>query len=199
MNASEHESPCWFEDQVSFTPDMDSPKHGASQPNNLHNFPSYSHKSKLLDHQHHLPFRIPQEQHLIPLPFLENSKLLLPSPHGINNCDNALVPYVVDINQGSSTMPQFHDGTHQNAPVDLIVSSIDASVDGDQVTDWRVLDKFVASQLSQEIVDDEENNINKDYSSSNVAPADTFVAQLSEHSSKKEGSKPDINNFKQPN
>lgn len=189
MNAREHESPSWFEDQVSFKPDMNSSKQGTSQSNNLHNFPSYNHKNELLDHQHHIPFCIPQEQHLIHHPFIENSVLVLHSPHGVNNCNNALVPYGVDINQGDCTMPQFHDDSHQNAPVDLIVSNIDANLEGDQVTDWRVLDKFVASQLSQEVVDDKGNNTNKDYSSSIVAP-ETFVTQLPEHSSKEDNSKP---------
>ncbi|KAJ8443202.1 hypothetical protein Cgig2_005753 [Carnegiea gigantea] len=185
MNAREHESPSWFEDQVCFNPDMNSSKQGTSQSNNLHNFPLYNHKNELLDHQHHIPFCIPQEQHLIHLPFLENSILVLHSPHGVNNCNNALVPCGVDINQGGCTMPQFHDDSHQNAPMGLIVSNIDANLDGDQVTDWRVLDRFVASQLSQEVVDDKGNNTNKDYSSSIVAP-ETFVTQLPEHSSKED-------------
>uniref|UniRef100_A0A803LMK9 NAC domain-containing protein n=1 Tax=Chenopodium quinoa TaxID=63459 RepID=A0A803LMK9_CHEQI len=72
-------------------------------------------------------------------------------------------------------------GTYNNtglAPYDVL----------DQVTDWRVLDKFVASQLSHEDVakgHDNDNN-NNNYSSSNVASGIFPSAPISDHSNKED-------------
>ncbi|XP_021752408.1 NAC domain-containing protein 7-like [Chenopodium quinoa] len=188
-----HESPCWYEDQVSFMSDMDSPQQ-APQSNNALNYASHTCKKELNHHHHqhhHLPFQIPQE-HLIHLPLFENSKMLLASPHGTGNYNNTgLAPYGIDmsLHSNNATMQQI-DNNH-NATI--LIGNNNNNNNGqdvlDQVTDWRVLDKFVASQLSHEDVakghDNNNNNINN-YSSSNVASGIFPTAPISDHSNKED-------------
>lgn len=178
-----HESPCWYDDHVSFMSDMDSPQQ-ATQSNNggLNN---YTCKKEFNNnhhhHQHqHLPFQIPQEHHhLIHLPLFENSKMLLPSPHSTGNFNNSgLIPFGIDMSLHSNpTMQQIvNNNNNSNNNNDNISNTDNNNGSGqdvlDQVTDWRVLDKFVASQLSHEDVVAKlgHDNNNNNYSSSNVAP-----------------------------
>ncbi|XP_059304950.1 NAC domain-containing protein 7-like [Lycium ferocissimum] len=148
---SEHESPIWYDhhDQVSFMPDIDSPKQHSHQSSltNYH-YPNYPCKKEF----ENLHYQIPRQQFL-QLPLLESPKFLPAPPcttmsvFGIN----------VNTNHGSSNLHQSsvltreHVHYHPNNSTNEQVA--------DQVTDWRVLDKFVASQLSQEEVSKE-----KDYS-----------------------------------
>ncbi|XP_059643970.1 NAC domain-containing protein 7-like [Cornus florida] len=137
----EHESPCWYDDQVSFMPDFDSPRQ-ISQP-----YASY---------QHHYPCK--QELELqynmshdafLQLPQLESPQVQQ-SVAGVS-C-NSVVPYGFDSNNGStlqsSTLTQEEHVNNQQNKNSLYGNNNEQAVD--QVTDWRVLDKFVASQLSQE-------------------------------------------------
>ncbi|ERM94732.1 hypothetical protein AMTRI_Chr03g50140 [Amborella trichopoda] len=105
--ASDHESPCWYDDQVSFIPELDSPKRLPTQgdlPFHHHHHHAFSCKQELeLLHYHHH-----QHDPFLQLPQLESPKL--------PNSSYAIAP-------------------QQDNPV---------------TTDWRVLDKFVASQLSHE-------------------------------------------------
>lgn len=181
-NTTEHESPCWYDDQVSLMPDMDSPKR-TSQSINMLQYAPYTFKKEL---HHHLPLQIPHD-HLIhfPIPILDNSKLeLLSSPQGTSNNNNALIPLYDtpdNINHGNGTLQQLIHDNHNNGPTVLD----DRGLASDQVTDWRVLDKFVASQLSQEDVPKGNNN---NYSSStNVIVSEIFPTPiLSDHSNKEE-------------
>ncbi|GAV75606.1 NAM domain-containing protein [Cephalotus follicularis] len=139
------ESPCWYDDPVSFMPDLDSPRR-ISQPYGTyhHHYPC---KQEL-----ELQYNMPHDPFL-QLPQLESPKLPQ-SAVSISHCNSA-VPYGYhDRNNGStlqsSTLTQ-EDHTqqgHQQNLSSLYSNSNDQAVD--QVTDWRVLDKFVASQLSHE-------------------------------------------------
>jgi len=125
---SEHDSPCWYDDQVSFMQDMDSPKQ-TSQPNLPYQFP-YPCK-KELDLPYHLPLQLP----------LENQKLL-------QAASNSMTPYGVEENhvmqQVSIMQQQVQHSGQQN------FQAVFGNSANEQVADWRALDKYVASQLSQE-------------------------------------------------
>ncbi|CDP09912.1 unnamed protein product [Coffea canephora] len=100
------ESLCWYDDQVSFMPEFDSPRR-IPQSYSSYN-PQYSCKQEF-----ELQNNIPQDVFL-QLPQLESPKV----PQSITNVSCI---YINNTDQGV-----------------------------EQVTDWRVLDKFVASQLSHE-------------------------------------------------
>lgn len=139
---SEHGSPCWYDDQSPFMLELDSP----SQSSNPTNLASYHHLpyacKKELDHHYQLP-----QEHFIQLPLLENTKLLLK-------------PFGLDVNQStalqssSSLLTQEHN-LHSLLGNGSNNHGLEAA---NQVTDWRVLDKFVASQLSQEDAPDINSN-----------------------------------------
>lgn len=139
----DHESLCWYDDQLSFMPDFDSPRR-ISQPYTSYN-PHYSCKQEL-----ELQYNIPHDGFL-QLPQLESPKI----PQSTTNVSCSLVvPYGFDRSSGSrlqsSTVAQEHlQQSHQQQLNPLFIHNTDQAVD--QVTDWRVLDKFVASQLSHEV------------------------------------------------
>ncbi|KAJ8650049.1 hypothetical protein MRB53_003072 [Persea americana] len=140
QKANEHEAACWYEDQVSFMSDLDSPKRIVP---NMGYLP-YSCKPELELHYHipHDPF--------LQLPQLESPKL--PNSSGTVSC-NSIAPYGLDINHGSSLLSSsFAQEEHMQQSHQHQMNSAyhNAEQSMDQVTDWRVLDKFVASQLSQE-------------------------------------------------
>ncbi|CAO2839079.1 unnamed protein product [Amaranthus hypochondriacus] len=213
---NDHESPYWYDDQVSLMSDLDSPQQQPSQSNNnntIINYSSYTYKKELNhhpinhnhshshNHSHRLPFQIPQEQaHLMQFPLFENSKLLLaPSSHGTNN--SALVHYNLDMNLHSNldvNVQQHIDNNnnHNNASTLLIENNNNNGDEQDvldQVTDWRVLDKFVASQLSQEDVakwgnDNNNNNSNNNNNNNNYSSSDQIYhcTPISDHSTKED-------------
>ncbi|XP_029120187.1 NAC domain-containing protein 7 [Elaeis guineensis] len=139
---SEHESPCWYDEQTSFMPDLDSPKRIVPQPDMAYHQHLYSCKPDL--ELHHLMPQDPFHQ----LPQLESPKL----PNYVNHgC--ALQP--------SSVAPEdpMLPG-HQLQFISIYNCSGSNDLSVEQVTDWRVLDKFVASQLSHDDVSKEPNNSN---------------------------------------
>lgn len=151
---SEHESPSWYDDQVSFMQDLDSPKPN-SQTNLAYHLP-YGCKKEL-----DLQYQVPHE-HFLQLPLLESPKLLQNA--STVNC-NSLAAYGLDINHASTlqssslTHEEHMQQTHeQNLHPFYGRDNNEQAVD--QVTDWRVLDKFVASQLSQEDASRENNYSN---------------------------------------
>ncbi|KAI3783810.1 hypothetical protein L1987_42897 [Smallanthus sonchifolius] len=149
---SEHESPIWYEDhQASFMPEIDSPNQNSSlshlvNPN--YQYP-YGSCKKELDHQMQ-NYQIAPD-HFLQLPFLESPKLL-------PTCNSSMPIYGININQAGiinyqppslTQLDQNHNNSHQNQDQNV----------NNQVTDWRVLDKFVASQLlSQGDVSSKENH-----------------------------------------
>lgn len=144
---SEHDSPCWYDDQVSFMQDMDSPNQ-TSQPNLIYQQLPYPCK-KEIDNS-------PYQNHFLNLPLLESPKIAQSNPmvstYGTIDHTNSMLPspmllqdeHVLQTNQQQN----LHAMYGNNSDVD------------DQVTDWRVLDKFVASQLSQDATkDNDDDNI----------------------------------------
>ncbi|XP_060211586.1 NAC domain-containing protein 7-like [Lycium barbarum] len=141
MDTSEHGSPIWYDDQLSFMQDMDSPK-----PNYINHYPNnYPNCKKELDNLHYQipPHHQNHHQFLHQLPLLETNSKLVAAPPGTISCSSMPV-FGINVNQSSML-------TQERIPPTFANNEQVA----DQLTDWRVLDKFVASQLSQE---DENNN-----------------------------------------
>ncbi|KAF7824889.1 putative pectinesterase/pectinesterase inhibitor 60 [Senna tora] len=120
---------------------------------------------------HHLPLiphQLPTRHHLFQqLPLLDHQtpKLLQSSVSAsINPNNNPMTPFGLDV------MNHVMEGAtqdQQNFQAMYGSSGQEQVVEDDQVTDWRVLDKFVASQLSQEdVVANKDHNNN--YSSNDA-------------------------------
>ncbi|XP_010259028.1 PREDICTED: NAC domain-containing protein 7 [Nelumbo nucifera] len=160
---SEHESPCWYDEQVSFMPDLDSPKRiiAQPQPDHMPFHQPYSCKQEL-ELQYHMP-----HDAFVQLPQLESPKL----PHSVASVRcNSMAGYVLDINNHGSSLQssltqeeQMQKSHHQHNVNNSLYNNNNNSNEQavDQVTtDWRVLDKFVASQLSHEHASKETNYSN---------------------------------------
>lgn len=141
---SEHESPCWYEDQVSFMQDLDSPKPNSQHSNLAYHIP-YGCKKEL---DHHLQYQVPHE-HFLQLPLLESPKLMQTAAN-VNG--NPMTAYGLDMNHASTLQQSSSLTQEEHMQQNLQFFGRDQNYEQavDQVTDWRVLDKFVASQLSQE-------------------------------------------------
>lgn len=132
----EHDSLCWYDDQVAFMPDFDpSPRRISSPYASPYPYNNYTCKQELeLQYSNNMP---PNNNHdvnaFLQLPNLESPKLQQ------STGSSSMVHY--GFNEDHM---QENDRTHQNE----LYSNVEGS--NDQVTDWRVLDKFVASQLSQD-------------------------------------------------
>ncbi|KAF7085311.1 hypothetical protein CFC21_088754 [Triticum aestivum] len=135
-------SPCWFDDHGAgggFMPDLDSPRQLGYQHQNLAAYHSQPQQQQHLYHckpeleYHHL---LPQEAFMQQLPLLESPKPTAYIGHG----SSSSVPSSI------SNHPLAHDGASRFAahqpPMDHALYTGDSSA-----TDWRLLDKFVASQL----------------------------------------------------
>ncbi|KAL3499524.1 hypothetical protein ACH5RR_038617 [Cinchona calisaya] len=134
----DHESLFWYDEQVSFMPDFDSPKR-IPQPYTSYN-PHYSGKQELELQYNNIPHH--HDAFLQQLPQLESPKV--PQSYGL--IDHRSINIGSSILQSSAHLQQSHQAQmlysdHNNTDQNQAV---------DQVTDWRVLDKFVASQLSHE-------------------------------------------------
>ncbi|XP_077234383.1 NAC domain-containing protein 7-like [Tasmannia lanceolata] len=155
QKASEHESPCWYDEQVSIMPYLDSPRR-INQPDIAGHNP-YSCKQELELHYNipHYPF--------LQLPQLESPKL--PNSVATASC-SSIVAYGLNVNHGSNfqsaslTQVEQMQQSHQHQINSIYNNHNSEQVVDQAVTDWRVLDKFVASQLSQEDVPKEPNYSN---------------------------------------
>ncbi|KAG8662200.1 NAC domain-containing protein 7 isoform X2 [Manihot esculenta] len=138
----EYESPCWYDEQVCFMPEMDSPRR-ITQP-----YASYLHHYPCKQEFETLQYNMPHDPLLLQLPQLESPKV--PQSAASANCNSRLPYGGYDTNNGStlqsSTLTQ--DEQHHQNLSSLYHNNGEQAVD--QVTDWRVLDKFVAYQLSHE-------------------------------------------------
>ncbi|KAL0403067.1 UNVERIFIED_CONTAM: NAC domain-containing protein 7 [Sesamum radiatum] len=133
---SEHDSPIWYDDQVSFMPEMESPKQHSSYTNNLPcNFAYTSSSCKKEMSCLQYGSSIPHADHnqFLQLPLLESPKMLQPQ-----------LPFHMQSSSVHQTLDQNFQSVLRNN------SASDQRLDDQVTTDWRVLDKFVASQLSQE-------------------------------------------------
>ncbi|XP_043715171.1 NAC domain-containing protein 7-like [Telopea speciosissima] len=136
----EHESPCWYDEPVSFIPEPDSPN-------------PYSCKQEL-----ELQFHMSNIGSFLQLPQLESPKF--PHSTAASGSCCSVAAYGLDVNNHGSTLQsssisqeeQIQQNHHQ-----YDMNSLYNEQAVDQVTDWRVLDKFVASQLSHEDVSKENN------------------------------------------
>ncbi|KAL9231098.1 hypothetical protein vseg_006361 [Gypsophila vaccaria] len=155
------DSPCWYDDQVPFMHDnMDSPRrsimphhpnyHTPSNLSNMHHHQQQQQQQMYLCKQelemsynmshHHDPY--------LQLPQLESPKM----PLGTASCSSMPPPTYGSNNLNLQSSPQLitQDQVMNQQQLDSIFGNdcgSDQIVD-DQVTDWRVLDKFVANQLS---------------------------------------------------
>ncbi|XVF08446.1 hypothetical protein REPUB_Repub07fG0004500 [Reevesia pubescens] len=178
---SEHESPCWYDDQVTFIPDLDSAKQ-TSHSNMAYHLP-YSCKKEL-----DLQYQVPDHENYLQLPLLERPKLLQ-STQGTVNC-NSMAAFGLEMNNASTlqssslTQEEHIQQTHEQHLHPLFGNSSNEQA-VDQVTDWRVLDKFVASQLSQEDAA-KENNYSSNASPNNVFHSSEQKNLLIRHLNKQE-------------
>ncbi|XP_031094161.1 NAC domain-containing protein 7-like isoform X2 [Ipomoea triloba] len=143
---SEHDSPIWYDDQVSFMPEMDSPtqQHPHTSSGGRSSYAQFPYRCKKeLDLQYPAVHAAAAADHpqFLQLPLLESPNKLLHAPPGLTYAPiptfsgghNIIHPMYLDNNNNNNNIL----GGHEHAAAD-------------HVTDWRVLDKFVASQLSQE-------------------------------------------------
>lgn len=149
----------WYDDQVSFMQDLESPNR-TSHPYNA----SY--------HNHHHPCKpelemqynnnIPHHLHdsFLQLPQLESPKFTHSSATTLQF--PPLNTQQHHQNQMQMQMQMQMQYLHQQS---LQHYDHQAVVESDQVTDWRVLDKFVASQLSH----DDQQDVSKEASFSNAS------------------------------
>ncbi|CAI9784468.1 unnamed protein product [Fraxinus pennsylvanica] len=129
----EHESLCWYDDQVSFMPDFNFSR-PISQPYTTSYHPHYTCKQEL-----ELQYNMPHDA-FFQLPELESPKV----PQ--STASSSIIP--CGVLQFSSLGHEENVQQNNQLHISEIYSNDQAAVD--QVTDWRVLDKFVASQLSQD-------------------------------------------------
>ncbi|KAL0304138.1 UNVERIFIED_CONTAM: NAC domain-containing protein 7 [Sesamum radiatum] len=123
---------------------MDSPKQH-SHSSLPYNYPNYTSCKKEMDLQYGIP-----PDHFLQLPLLESPKLLQPpTSMSCNPLPTSYGPAGLNLNPGSNFLPQDIHQTLDHNFHSMFRNNSDQQ-SGDQVTDWRVLDKFVASQLSQE-------------------------------------------------
>ncbi|KAK9698716.1 hypothetical protein RND81_08G125900 [Saponaria officinalis] len=154
------DSPCWYDDQVAFMHDnMDSPRNTIPHhpnyhtPNNLNHHHQHHHQQQmyLCKQELELPYNMSSHRDpFLQLPQLESPKM----PLNTASCSSMPI-YRSNNNVNLHSSPQLaQDQIMNQQQLDSIFgndcgpgSGSDQIVD-DQVTDWRVLDKFVASQLS---------------------------------------------------
>lgn len=115
----DHNSLCWFDDQVSFMPNFESPRR-ITHPYTSHS--SYHHQFPAKPELDQLHYNLTQD-HFLQLPQLESPKIQQPPAATFQPSNQQLNVNLLYGNNGEQDL---------------------------QVTDWRVLDKFVASQLSND-------------------------------------------------
>ncbi|KAL6581387.1 hypothetical protein OROMI_007310 [Orobanche minor] len=165
---SEHDSPIWYDDHVSFVPEeREERRYSYSNNNNLSSYQNnYLYNNKDLNLHY---TTIPSDHHFLQqLPLLESPKML----HD---------PQQQQSGGGPSFGPALNMNNHHARNNDLqtlgqnsqsAFKNNDLSGD-DQVTDWRLLDKFVASQLSHdEISKVNDNTFEGGHDDSNLIPGD---------------------------
>ncbi|KAG8496566.1 hypothetical protein CXB51_007663 [Gossypium anomalum] len=121
----DHESSCWYDDQVSFIPDLDSPNQ-TSLSNNAY---------------HHLPYSCKKELDL---------QYQVPHDHYLQSRDPLSCNPMAAFGQCSSLTQDHHIQQTHHQHLNALFGSHSNEQAVDQATDWRLLDTFVASQLSQE-------------------------------------------------
>ncbi|CAN1748046.1 NAC domain-containing protein 7 [Linum perenne] len=178
----QYDSPCtWYNDQASFVQDIDSP----SQNSHHQSYPSLP-PSYLLQHQHQQRYlnckqELDQLQHTMShnhaLPHLEPSFLQLPQ------LESHKVPTSENCNNSSSSMVPTH-GTYEHNLTTCVynASTLNEHEQFATTTDWRVMDKFVASQLmSHEAIASATKEILNSNNFSNTTTTTTSSSFFKEH------------------
>ncbi|CAL9125467.1 NAC domain-containing protein 7-like [Musa acuminata AAA Group] len=125
----------WYDEQGSFMHDIDSPKRTMPQPamEYHHHHQLYSYKREIKLH-----YRSPHEALDHELPPVEPPMIFSYLNHG-----DSLQRLIFSENEAVQPRHQLQATTTDNNDENLSQAS-------DQVTDWRILDKFVAAQLSHD-------------------------------------------------
>ncbi|RZR98620.1 hypothetical protein BHM03_00028046 [Ensete ventricosum] len=162
---SDHNSPCWYDDHVSsFITDLNSAKQISPQPDMVY----HQHHHLLpckpeLDVHYHLP-----HDSFLQLPQLESPKLPMYVSHA-----TAFQSSIITEEELIQSSKQFEIiSTYDNT------GNIDQAIE--QVTDWRMLDKFVMSQLTHNDICREPNSSN---SASDVQTSEKLDAASTSNSS----------------
>ncbi|KAL6531228.1 hypothetical protein OROHE_014297 [Orobanche hederae] len=172
---SEHDSPIWYDDHVSFMPEMESPKqqqerrYSYSNNNNLSSYQNnYLYNNKDLNLHY---TTIPSDHHFLhQLPLLESPKMLH-DPQQQQQQSGGVPSFGPALNMNNHHARN-NDLQTQGQNSQSVFKNTDISGD-DQVTDWRLLDKFVASQLSHdEISKVNDNTFQGGHEDSNLIPGD---------------------------
>lgn len=127
----------WFDEQISFVPEIASPTHTSLPYAHYHLRPFLCKQE--LDQQ--FQYNVHHDPSFLALPQLE-------SPNTRRMSCSPITPYRFDFQNSISNLQ-----SNQQKPIGECTFAQDCEDDQasrEQVTDWRVLDKFVASQLSQE-------------------------------------------------
>lgn len=136
MNEYDQSPSCWYDDQVSFMPsDLESPTPTPNYPSSyckpeIDQLMQYNNNNIHHSQNHNNAFL--QLPHLI-----ESPKLTTQSQ-----------PSTLSYNNNAQHMQYFHQYHHHHQH--SLYGGGSSTSNDEQVTDWRVLDKFVASQLSQD-------------------------------------------------
>ncbi|KAK1419064.1 hypothetical protein QVD17_28221 [Tagetes erecta] len=165
----DHDSLCWYNDQVSFMPDYDSPKR-VSHPYTSNN--SYHHQLPAKYEIDEIQYNLPHHEHsFLQLPHLESLRFPQPAAPTLRasyTSGNLQSPH----QQQSNVNLLYGNNNDNNGEQDL------------QPTDWRVLENFVASQLSNDqTLVTKENNMNHHPSSSSLQMAEHMNILLSDSKS----------------
>ncbi|KAL2236192.1 UNVERIFIED_CONTAM: NAC domain-containing protein 7 [Sesamum indicum] len=132
----EHDSPYWYDDQPSSMSDFDSTRRISPL---FASYPPHNHTCKQeLEMQYKMPNNVDA---FLQLPNLESPKLQQSGSSVISR--HSIVPHRLQDVDCIQESDQMHCNT-------LYINVNNEQAASDQVTDWRVLDKFVASQLSQD-------------------------------------------------
>lgn len=123
----------WYDEQASFMKDIYSPKRTIPQEDIGYHHQLYPHKREIKLH-HHSPHEACHQ-----LPPLESPKFL-----GYLNHESSLQRCIISENEALQP-------GHQLGEITTCNDNENTSRASDQMTDWRVLDKFVASQLSHDV------------------------------------------------
>ncbi|KAI3703404.1 hypothetical protein L1987_73455 [Smallanthus sonchifolius] len=148
----EHDSLCWYNDQVSFMPDYESPKRVYHPYTSNH---SYQHQLPAKSELDEMHYNLPHEHSFLQLPQLESLRFPQPAAAGLSASYTATSQPAIQ----QSNVNLLYANNNNNGEEDL------------QLTDWRVLENFVASQLSndQNAVTKETNYLNPPSSSLQMA------------------------------
>ncbi|KAJ1692904.1 hypothetical protein LUZ63_009602 [Rhynchospora breviuscula] len=149
---ADHESPCWYDEDVSFMQGLNSPMKMMIPHRGM----------PVFDPQLQFPFKreLKLNYNHVPNHDILQQMTQLESPNKIPNLvihGNTLVQVPFLVSQDNEADNNQGDRSVQIA-LDFNKNDISDEQSAEQVTDWRVLDKFVASQLSHDVSKEQDYN-----------------------------------------